>query len=149
VSALLGFESLSSQNLLTGAEFQPEAMAGLHWRLFDFGKVDAEVAATRGANAEALANYRASVLRATEDVENALTALVQSADEVHELTRETASLEKATVAAEEAYRGGAISLIDVLDDNRRMLIAQDDLARVRADTARDAVSSYRALGGGW
>jgi NodT family efflux transporter outer membrane factor (OMF) lipoprotein len=149
VSALLGFESLSSQNLLTGAEFQPEAMAGLHWRLFDFGKVDAEVAATRGANAEALANYRASVLRATEDVENALTALVQSADVVHELTRETASLEKATVAAEEAYRGGAISLIDVLDDNRRMLIAQDDLARVRADTARDAVSSYRALGGGW
>jgi NodT family efflux transporter outer membrane factor (OMF) lipoprotein len=149
VSALLGFESLSSQNLLTGAGFQPEAMAGLHWRLFDFGKIDAQVAAARGANAEALANYRAAVLRATEDVENALTALVQSAQEVRELTFETASLGRAADAAEDAYRGGAVSLIDVLDSDRQMLIAQDDLARVRADTARAAVSSYRALGGGW
>ncbi len=149
VSALLGFESLSSQHLLTGAGFQPEAMAGLHWRLFDFGKVDAEVTAARGANAEALANYRASVLHATEDVENALTALVQSAAEVRELTREAASLQRAADAAEEAYRGGAVSLIDVLDSDRQMLIAQDNLARVRADTARAAVSSYRALGGGW
>jgi NodT family efflux transporter outer membrane factor (OMF) lipoprotein len=149
VSALLGFESLSSQKLLTGAGFQPEAMAGLHWRLFDFGKIDAQVAAARGANAEALANYRAAVLRATEDVENALTALVQSAQEVRELTRETASLGRAADAAEDAYRGGAVSLIDVLDSDRQMLIAQDDLARVRADTARAAVSSYRALGGGW
>jgi len=149
VSALLGFESLSSQDLLTGAGFQPEAMAGLHWRLFDFGKVDAEVAAARGANAEALANYRAAVLRATEDVENALTALVQSAQEVRELTFETASLRQAADAAEDAYRGGAVSLIDVLDSDRQMLVAQDELARVRAETARAAVSSYRALGGGW
>jgi NodT family efflux transporter outer membrane factor (OMF) lipoprotein len=149
VSALLGFESLSSQNLLTGAGFQPEAMAGLRWRLFDFGKVDAEVAAARGANTEALANYRASVLRATEDVENALSALVQSAEEVRELTQECASLRRAADAAEEAYRGGAVSLIDVLDSDRQMLVAQDDLARGRADTARAAVSSYRALGGGW
>jgi len=149
VSALLGFESLSSQHLLTSAGFQPEAMAGLHWRLFDFGKVDAEVAAARGANAEALANYRASVLRATQDVENALTTLVQSAQEVRELTQETDSLVRALDAAEEAYRGGVITLIDVLDSDRQLLVAQDDLARVQADTARAAVSSYRALGGGW
>jgi NodT family efflux transporter outer membrane factor (OMF) lipoprotein len=149
VSALLGFESLSSQHLLTGAAFQPEAMAGLHWRLFDFGKVDAEVAAARGARAEALANYRASVLRATLDVENALTALAQSAQQVRELTGETDSLIRARDTAEEAYRGGVVNLIDVLDSDRQLLVAQDDLARVRADTARAAVSSYRALGGGW
>ena len=83
------------------------------------------------------------------DVENALTALVQSAAEVRELTREAASLLRAADAAEEAYRGCAVSLIDVLDSDRQMLIAQDNLARVRADTARAAVSSYRALGGGW
>jgi NodT family efflux transporter outer membrane factor (OMF) lipoprotein len=149
LSALLGFESLSSQQLLTGAAFQPEALAGLRWRLFDFGKVDAEVEQAKGANAEALANYRASVLRAAADVENALTALAQSEEQSRELSRETASLLRARDTAEEAYRGGAVSLIDVLDSDRQLLIAQDDLARVRADTARSAVSSYRALGGGW
>ncbi len=149
LSALLGFESLSSQQFLTSAAFQPQATAGLRWRLFDFGKVDAEVDQAKGANAEALAQYRASVLRATEDVEDALTRLVQSAEQTRELTRETASLTRARDTAEEAYRGGAVSLIDVLDSDRQLLIAQDDLARVRADTARSAVSSYRALGGGW
>ena len=149
LSALLGFESLSSQQLPTAAAFQPQAMAGLRWRLFDFGKVDSEVEQAKGANAEALARYRASVLRATEDVENALTALAQSAEQSRELSRETASLTRARDTAEEAYRGGAVSLIDVLDSDRQLLIAQDDLARVKADTARSAVSSYRALGGGW
>ena len=149
LSALLGFESLSSQQLLTGAAFQPQAVAGLRWRLFDFGKVDAEVEQAKGANAEALARYRAALLRATEDVENALTALAQSEEQSRELSRETASLVRARDTAEEAYRGGAVSLIDVLDSDRQLLIAQDDLARVRADTARSAVSSYRALGGGW
>ena len=149
LSALLGFESISSQQFLTGAAFQPQAVAGLRWRLFDFGKVDAEVEQAKGANAEALAKYRAAVLRATEDVENALTALAQSEEQSRELSREAASLTRARDTAEEAYRGGAVSLIDVLDSDRQLLLAQDDLARVRADTARSAVSSYRALGGGW
>jgi outer membrane efflux protein len=41
LSALLGFENLNSGQLFNAASFQPEATAGLRWRLFDFGKVDA------------------------------------------------------------------------------------------------------------
>jgi len=33
-------------------------MLGLHWRLFDSGRVDAEVAQAKGANAQVLAQYR-------------------------------------------------------------------------------------------
>ena len=39
----------------------------LRWRLFDFGKVDAEVDSARSADAEVLASHRQSVLRAAED----------------------------------------------------------------------------------
>ena len=149
LSGLLGFESLSAGHLFTGGAFQPQATAGLRWRLFDFGKVDAEVAQSRGANAEALAKYRQSVLRAAEDVENSFTALVQLEAQNQELSQEIATLAKARDSSEEAYQGGAIGLTDVLDADRELLLAQDDQARTRADTARAAVSSYRALGGGW
>jgi outer membrane protein TolC len=37
----------------------------------------------------------------------------------------------------------------VLDADRLLLVAQDELAKTRADTARAAVASFRALGGGW
>jgi NodT family efflux transporter outer membrane factor (OMF) lipoprotein len=149
LDGLLGFESLTADHLFTGSAFQPTATAGLRWRLFDFGKVDAEVAGSRGAKAEALAQYRKSVLRAAEDVENSFTALVQLEAQNRELADEIAALTKARDTSEEAYQGGAIALTDVLDADRQLLLAQDDQARTRADTARAAVSSYRALGGGW
>jgi len=149
LSGLLGFESLSAGQLLKNASFQPQAAAGLRWRLFDFGKVDAEVDQAKGAEAEALANYRQSVLRATEDVENAFTALVQTEIHGQELTREVAALKRARDASQAAYDRGVIPLTDVLDADRQLLTAQDALAQTRADAARAAVGSYRALGGGW
>jgi outer membrane protein TolC len=75
--------------------------------------------------------------------------VLQNAEWSRELTRETASLTTARDTAEQEYKSGAVTLIDVVDSDRQLLIAEDDLARVRADTARSAVRSYRALGGGW
>jgi len=79
VSALLGSATtISSGSLFTSGASQALGVLGLRWRLFDFGRVDALVAAARGQEAEALAAYRLAVLRATEDVENALSAQVQA-----------------------------------------------------------------------
>lgn len=149
LSALLGFESLSGGRLLSAASFQPQATAGLRWRLFDFGRVDAEVARASSANAQALLEYRQTVLRATEDVENAFMALAQLEQQSRELTVEVNALTRARDASQESYLGGASSLTDVLDADRQSLAAQDALARVRADADRAAVMSFRALGGGW
>jgi len=149
LSALLGFESLSSGRLWSASSFQPEATAGLRWRLFDFGKVDAEVAQANSANAQALSVYRQTVLRATEDVENAFMAVAQLELQTHDLADEVDALARARDASQQAYLGGASSLTDVLDADRQSLAAQDELARTRADAARAVVMSFRALGGGW
>lgn len=149
ISALLGFESLSASKLFTASAFQPAAIAGLRWRLFDFGRVDAEVAQAKGANAQALANYRKAMLRATEDVENAIIALTQLESQSKELAAEVNAHARARGAAEDAYKGGAVSLFEVLQEDRLLLAARDQQASVRADNARAAVATFRALGGGW
>jgi NodT family efflux transporter outer membrane factor (OMF) lipoprotein len=149
ISGLLGFESLSTGQLFKAATFQPEAVAGLRWRLFDFGKIDAEVAGAKGANAEALALYRQSILDAAEDVEDAFTALVQLQAHSEELKREVAALERARDSSQKAYAAGVIPLTDVLDADRQLLSAQDQLALTRANTDQAAVQSFRAIGGGW
>ncbi|MDN0075361.1 TolC family protein [Crenobacter sp. SG2303] len=149
LSALLGFVSLSSGQLLTAAAFQPQAAAGLRWRLFDFGRVDAEVAAAKGGEAEALARYRQSMLRATEDVENAIVTLTQLEAQGLELKVQVAAQTQARDTSEEAYRGGAVSLFEVLDEERRLLATRDQQAQVRAADARAAVATFRTLGGGW
>lgn len=149
LAGLLGFESLKSGDLFSAAAFQPQAVIGLHWRLFDFGRVDAEVAQAKGANAEALAQYRQSMLRATEDVENAIVTLTQLEQQRTEVDQEVAAHKVARSAAQDSYKGGAISLVEVLDEDRLLLTDRDQLAQLHANDARAAVATFRALGGGW
>jgi NodT family efflux transporter outer membrane factor (OMF) lipoprotein len=149
LSGVLGFESLAGSNLFSARAFQPVGTGALRWRLFDFGQVSAEVAAARGANAEALARYRQSVLRAAEDVEDAFVTLVQTELRTRELQDEVASLTRARDLSQQSYVAGIIPLTDVLDSDRQLLVARDDLAHTQADTARAAVRTFRALGGGW
>lgn len=149
LSGALGFESTVAGHLFRSQSFQPTGTVGIRWRLFDFGKVDAEVAQAKGANAEALAIYRQVVLRATEDVENSVMALAQSDIRVQEIEGEVDALTRSRNLSEIAYKAGAITLTDVLDADRQLLVARDQLSSMRAGRARAAVGLFRALGGGW
>jgi outer membrane protein TolC len=149
LSGALGFDSINAGTLFNGQAFQAIGGGGLRWRLFDFGKVKAEIAQARGAYAEALVAYRETALKATEDIENALMQLAQSKARVVQLQDEVASLTRARDLSERAYKAGAITLTDVLDADRQLLVARNDIESTRAEAARAAVSTFRALGGGW
>jgi len=150
LGALLGSATaIASGNLFTGAASQAQGVLGLRWRLFDFGRVDAQIAAAHGQEAEALAAYRLAVLRATEDVENAFSALVKREAQVGILTRGESSLAKARENSFAAYQSGIVSLIEVLDADGNLLQARDAKAQAQTEAARAAIASFRALGGGW
>ena len=149
LSAIVGSQAVAPAHLFEQQGFQPIGVVGLRWRLFDFGRVGAEVEAARGANAEALLKYRSSVLHAAEDVEDSFSLLVQSENRRNEILREIAELQRVRDLSEQSYAAGVIGLTDVLDADRQLLAAKDDLAVARQSAARAAVGSYRALGGGW
>src|SRR5215216_2765582 len=150
LGALLGSATtISSGNLFTSGANQALGVLGLRWRLFDFGRVDAQIAAARGQEAEALAAYRLAVLRAAEDVENAFSALVKREAQVGILTLGESSLARARDNSDAAYRGGVVSLIEVLDADTNLLQVRDAKAQAQTEAARAAIASFRALGGGW
>jgi NodT family efflux transporter outer membrane factor (OMF) lipoprotein len=150
LGALLGSATaIASGNLFTAGATQAQGIFGLRWRLFDFGRVDAQIAAARGEETEALAAYRLAVLRAAEDVENAFSALVRREAQVGILARGESSLARARQHAEAAYRGGVVSLIEVLDAESSLLQVRDVKAQAHTEAARAAIASFRALGGGW
>lgn len=150
LAALVGSATaIASGNLFSGAASQAQGVLGLRWRLFDFGRVDAQIAAARGQEAEALAAYRLAVLRAAEDVENAFSALVKREAQVGILTRGESSFARARENSLAAYKGGVVSLIEVLDADSNLLQARDAKAQAQTEAARAAIASFRALGGGW
>jgi NodT family efflux transporter outer membrane factor (OMF) lipoprotein len=142
LSGALGFDSLNVSHFLTAKAYQATGVGALRWRLFDFGKVDAEVEQARGANAEALVTYRQAILKAAEDVEDALNGLAQNEIYTTELQGEVESLMRARDLSQTAYEAGSITLTDVLDADRQLLIARDQLDASEADAARSAVATF-------
>ena len=56
---------------------------------------------------------------------------------------------KAVELADDLYRKGLTSFIDVLDAQRALYLAQAELARSQAQVTLQLVALYKALGGGW
>ncbi|WP_055026755.1 TolC family protein, partial [Xanthomonas euvesicatoria] len=150
LSGLLGSATaISGANLFTGDAAQSSGVLGLRWRLFDFGRINAQIAQAKGQQAEQLAAYRLAVLRATEDVENAFTALIKREQQAAVLTQGVDALGKARGASALAYEKGTVSLIEVLNADDSLLRASDAQVQARTDAARSAVATFKALGGGW
>lgn len=141
--------AVSGGNLFNGNASQSAGLLGLRWRLFDFGRINAQINLAKGQEAEMLAAYRLAVLRATEDVENAFSALVNREEQASVLTQGMDSLGRARGASFAAYQKGAVSLIEVLQADENLLRAADAQAQARTESTRAAVAAFKALGGGW
>ncbi|NBF15557.1 efflux transporter outer membrane subunit [Pseudomonas sp. Fl4BN2] len=149
LSALLRSATTQGGNLFSSGAAQSAGVLGLRWRLFDFARINAQIDQAKGQQAEALAAYRQSVLRASEDVENAFSALVNRETQTATLTAGETSLSSARQSSFVAYQNGAASLIEVLNADETLLRASDAKAQAQTESARAAIAAFRALGGGW
>ncbi|MGM8061308.1 efflux transporter outer membrane subunit [Vogesella indigofera] len=150
LSGLIGSATaVSAGNLFTSDASQAAGVLGLRWRLFDFGRISAQIDQARGQEAESLAAYRLAVLRASEDVENAFSTLVKREEQAAVLARGVDSLGHARSASLAAYQKGVVSLIEVLHADESLLRAADAQALAQTESARAAVAAFKALGGGW
>lgn len=150
LSALLGSATaVSSGNLFSDGASQSAGILGLRWRLFDFGRVNARIRQAKGQEAEALAAYRQSVLRATEDVENAFSSLISRETQAAMLGKGETALASARQSSFASYSKGAASLIEVLRADEKLLQVADAKAQAQVESAQAAVAVFKALGGGW
>ena len=123
--------------------------ASLLQPIFDGGRLRGQKAIAESRERELVQTYRKAILSAFEDVEKALAGTSrlgeqeQLQDGVQTQARESLRL------AEVRYRAGADDLLTVLDAQRTLFSAQDQLAQARLSRLQAAVSLYKALGGGW
>lgn len=133
---------LSSGNVVTLA-------ASIFAPIFDGGARRGQVRLSQAQRLELLELYRAAVLTALADVEDALVATVSARDRSAALGIAVVEARRAFALAETQYRAGAIDLLDLLDAQRTLLGAEDALASARRDELSSQVDLYAALGGGW
>ena len=98
---------------------------------------------------EVLANYKATVLLALGEVENALVAYAQEQQRFQALAESADAAEQAADLAEIQYQAGLINFTEVLVARRSQLSLEDQLALSKATMTGNLIRLYKSLGGGW
>ncbi|HEX6004045.1 MAG TPA: efflux transporter outer membrane subunit, partial [Burkholderiales bacterium] len=149
---LTGSAGLTSAALLTflsGPQSAVSLALSLFQPIFDGGRLRGQVAVSESRERELAEAYRKAILSAFSDVEQALVAVSRSAQREAIQVEAQQRARNALRLAEIRYREGADDLLTVLEAQRTLFQAEDQLASIRFDRLSATVALYKALGGGW
>ena len=149
IGGSIGVESLTLGSLLEREAIVGRLVARLAATLFDGGRLRSQVEAQSAVRERALHSYEAAVLTALEDVENALAQLANARLRLEALANAADAARNAAIYAEHRYSAGITDFQTVLDTQRTLLSAQDNLKSTEAEQASALIRLYKALGGGW
>ena len=145
----LGLNALALGALTNGASVVSAILASVSMPIFDGGAGDARVRAQQAALDQARFAYKAAVLNALKDVENALIALRGDRERLLHLQQATEAAGNAALMARQRYESGIVDFQVVLETMRTQSNTQDSVVSASMDVGSDHIRLYKALGGGW
>ena len=117
--------------------------------MFDAGRHRAQSAARHAAFDEAVADYRATVLRAYQEVVDELAALRQLSVEAVREDDAVRATEVVLQQAEARYKAGAVTYLEVVAAENASLAARLAADDIQLRRLAAGVALIKALGGGW
>ncbi|MGI9304310.1 MAG: efflux transporter outer membrane subunit [Gammaproteobacteria bacterium] len=119
------------------------------WNIFNYGRLKNNVRVQDARSQQLLVNYQDTVLRAAQEVEDAMVGFLRSQEQVSFLTDSVDAADRAVDISLIQYRDGAVDYQRVLDSQNTLVAQQDLWTETRGDVARNLIAMYKALGGGW
>jgi NodT family efflux transporter outer membrane factor (OMF) lipoprotein len=149
LTGLAGFQSTSASDW-----FNPDSRfwsvgPTVQWRIFDSGRIRANIRVHNARQEQALAAYEKTVLTSFEEVEDSLVAYAKEQIRRRSLEDAVKSSQDSLHLANQLYSNGLVSFINVLDAERSVYLAEDALADSDRFVTENLISLYKALGGGW
>ena len=134
---------------LAGTGWSLTAGASLVQTIFDAGRRRAVIQEATARQEELVANYRGAILAALLDVENALSAIHYLELQKQAQLRNADQSERAFQGAQLRYREGAAEYLTVLEAQRALFAARDQLSQYKLARLQALIGLGKALGGGW
>lgn len=123
--------------------------ASLVQTIFDGGRRRAVRDEAEGKQAELLASYHGAILNALLDVERALAALAHLNAQQPAQRENVQQSELAYAASRLRYKAGSGDYLSVLEAQRTLYAARQQMSEFRLARLQAVVALYKALGGGW
>lgn len=149
IGGSVGLSAASLGALGNSSAVLGSVLASVTLPLFDGGALEAQVRVQQAALEQARQLYRASVLGALQQVEDALVALQGDRLRLASLRIAANAAANAALLARQRFSSGLIDFQTVLETQRTQFATQDGVASASADVSSDHVRLFQALGGGW
>jgi NodT family efflux transporter outer membrane factor (OMF) lipoprotein len=142
-------QAIDPANLFSGAGSIWSVAAQLAAPIFQGGALSAQKqGAVDAFNAQA-ATYKQTVLKSFGQVADTLTALENDAQLLDRQREASESAQPSRQLVQETYRGGGVTILQVLDSERAYAQARIGYTRAKAQRFVDTAQLFNAMGGGW
>ena len=145
----LSFSSSDAADLFSPASRLGSIGPSFEWNIFSAGSIRNNIKIQSERQEQALLQYEQSVLKALEEIENALTAFASENDRHDKLQGSSQAALEAVRLSRLQYNEGLIDFTRVLDAERSLLNQQDQQAVSHGEITSNLIRLYKALGGGW
>ncbi len=119
------------------------------WPVFQGGRILSNIQGANAVQEEAMATYEQTVLVAFQEVENALVQYINEQDRREWLTDAVEAAQESSSLSQELYSRGLTAFLNVIESQRALYTAQDQLVQSETAVITDLIALYKALGGGW
>jgi NodT family efflux transporter outer membrane factor (OMF) lipoprotein len=123
--------------------------AGLSWDIFNYGRIKNRVRVEDARFQQLVVNYEDTVLRAFQEIEDAMAAFLRAQEEEKFLLDSVKASQRSVDLSLLQYREGLTDYQRVLDTQRFLTEQSDVLTATSGDVVLNLVALYKALGGGW
>jgi NodT family efflux transporter outer membrane factor (OMF) lipoprotein len=119
------------------------------WNIFNYGRIKNRVRVQDARFQQLIVNYQNTVLRAAQEVEDAMVAFLRSKEEVNFLSESVNAATRSVDISMIQYREGLVDYQRVLDSQRFQTHEQNLLTEIRGSVVLNFIAMFKALGGGW
>jgi NodT family efflux transporter outer membrane factor (OMF) lipoprotein len=149
---LTGMAQLISTTLATlfsGDSLQLTGTGAAQFPLIDWGRRGAAVKVRKAQRDEAYISYRATVLGALRDVEDALSRIQAERARREALVAAVTDAQSSVNAISAQYRTGFVAEDSLLNAEAQLLFAREQVVASDAQLRQQTIALFKALGGGW
>jgi multidrug efflux system outer membrane protein len=144
-----GYQSSALTSLVSPPNRVYALSAGLLQPIFHGGALRGQVAFSNARYTELLTTYHKTVLTAFSNVESALVAAQQTAEQQKRQQEAVATARRAFEFSQTQMSAGVVNILTVLNTENALFSAQDELVQVNYLHLQALVDLFTALGGGW
>ena len=149
LTGTIGIESVDSGDFLEWGSRFWRIGPSASWNVFDAGAIRQNIQVQTARQEQALIQYQETVLKAQEEVENALVAYAKEQIRRDSLDKAATAAQRAEMLARDKYQAGLVDFNNVLDAQRSLIVLQNELSLSTGAATANLVRLYKSLGGGW